>query len=96
MSLYRYTPCQHGETHEHRTGPYGVVGGGVYGTCSGASFVPVEIDYRAAAIEWVGADPPDNYPATRDDWEQMLAAVVEQSVKPMVAAALGEADDGTR
>jgi len=49
----------------------------------------VEPDYEAAAIWWLGADPPDNYPATRDDWKQFLQAVIEQSVKPMVDAALG-------
>ncbi len=42
---------------------------------------------RAAAIEIIGEEPPDGYPA-EFDWEDSIQAVIEQTVKPVVAAAL--------
>jgi hypothetical protein len=46
---------------------------------------------RAAAIEIIGDEPPDGYP-DGFDWEDSIQAVIEQTVKPVIAAAFTPGD----
>lgn len=47
-------------------------------------------DYDAAARKWIGSDPPDDWPG---NWDDLIQAVIEQTVKPVVDAALGADDE---
>ena len=49
-------------------------------------------DYRAGVVEWIGDEPPDNYP-DEFDWEDMIQSTLTQTVKPVVDAALGITED---
>jgi hypothetical protein len=92
VTLLLSTPCEHGEI---ATCSYSIPCDTVHyyvktcGTecnrCPGGSLTPLEPDYRAAAIEWIGDQPPDCYPG---EWEQMIQTVIEQTIQPIIAAAL--------
>ena len=82
-----YATCEHGKLEMHRL-PIGEIvkdddTGRIRVNCLGKR--KVVVDYRAAALEWIGEEPPDNYPG---EWEQMIVSVIEQTVRPLVDAAL--------
>ena len=76
-------PCEHDEIEEHYW--MGYMGSDDHVCPGGSRTVITEPDYRAAAIEWIGDEPPDNYPG---EWEQTITTVIEQTVRPLVDAAL--------